>query len=227
MSNENLKKYTIFLMVAISFAAAVMLVKNLYGVATINRSLLEDIEAHAYINTHHEATQGDIFKSRKVLAETLAKKNYFVPQQGKPKPPAIVAIVGNEALFGDKWYSVGDKVNGSEITKITLNGAVILWEGKEKEVLLPDISLPSGSSQNGSKARGERHGKVFKKQSGSSEGGERKKNKQARKEVKYDALMERMLSKIPEQYRDQAIARWNSMSDAEKEKAKEQFKKNN
>lgn len=221
------KTFAIYIMMLICVVASLFVVQNLYAVMTINTTIVDDLDAHAAFSETHKDAQKDIFNQRKDLVKALLKKNYFMAPPTKPKPPSVTAIVGPEALFGDKWYVVGDKVNGCEIKEILLNGAVIIWEGKEKTLQLTNVPSSNSSALSAPSVRRRlpmRQGRSGKGRAGRKE--KKAENKAARGD-NYDALLARMLDSVPEEYREKAIAHWNTLSDAEKKKAVKGFKKKN
>ena len=70
----------------------------------------------------------------KASAEEIKKKNLFVPVPPKQHPVnEVIGILGHEALIGDKWYKVGDKVGEAKIVAIEPTKVKIVWDGQEKE----------------------------------------------------------------------------------------------
>jgi hypothetical protein len=70
----------------------------------------------------------------KASAEEIKKKNLFVPVPAKQHPvSSVIGIMGNEALIGDKWYKVGDRVGEAKIVAIEPTKVRIAWDGQEKE----------------------------------------------------------------------------------------------
>jgi hypothetical protein len=73
-------------------------------------------------------------------------KNPFAP------PPKIgnlqcSAVLGNEALFNDRWYKVGDRVQGAEILEIQPAWVKLTWQGKE--IISVPFNVPiQGTSKN-------------------------------------------------------------------------------
>jgi hypothetical protein len=87
---------------------------------------------------------------KKLLAETKAradeikKNNLFVPGLAKQNPVhEVIGILGREALIGDKWYKVGDRVGDARIVAIEPTKVKVAWDGKEQEF------SPIGSSGAG------------------------------------------------------------------------------
>lgn len=69
----------------------------------------------------------------KAIADELKKKNLFAPPPPKKHPVKEVrGILGDEALIGDKWYKVGDKIGDANIVAIEATHAKIEWQGKVK-----------------------------------------------------------------------------------------------
>jgi hypothetical protein len=92
---------------------------------------------------------------KKLLAETKAsadqikKNNLFVPVSAKQHPVnEVIGILGREALIGDKWYKVGDRVGEAKIVAIEPTKVKVVWEGQEKEF------SPIGSSGAGGRGDG-------------------------------------------------------------------------
>lgn len=68
--------------------------------------------------------------------DALKKKNLFMPPVATKKNPVtrVTAVLGDEVCIADKWYKVGDKINGAEITGIRPNEVTILWNEKESKL---------------------------------------------------------------------------------------------
>ena len=77
----------------------------------------------------------DSVKPGPEVQETLRKltqNNLFMPVPEKTKPPQCLAILGDTALFNDKWYKVGETVGGAEIVAVGPRSVTILFEEKEQ-----------------------------------------------------------------------------------------------
>jgi hypothetical protein len=73
------------------------------------------------------------FAAASAVADGLKKNNLFAPPPPKQHPVnEVLGIMGNEALIGDRWYKVGDKIGDARIVAIEPAQVRIEWEGKEK-----------------------------------------------------------------------------------------------
>jgi hypothetical protein len=152
-------------------------------------------------------------------ANALKKKNLFVKEAPKEHPiKQVDGILGNEAFIQNKWYKVGDKVGQAKIVSITATAVVAEWEGKKTTFspLMAGAPAPSGPP----------------KPPESAKAGEGEPNKPAKKadanEVKVAASQEEdpfafMGATLSPKLRAMLLEKWNSMTDEQKEKAKQQW----
>jgi len=69
----------------------------------------------------------------KEVAGALKSRNLFSPQPAKQHPVKEVAgILGGEALIGDRWYKLGDRIADARIVKIEPTQVTIEWDGQTK-----------------------------------------------------------------------------------------------
>ncbi len=85
------------------------------------QNVLDPNQAKPYLDKAREA------------ADALKKKNLFSKEPPKEHPvKQIDAILGSEALIGDKWYKAGDKVRDANIISVEPTRVTVEWQGKEK-----------------------------------------------------------------------------------------------
>jgi hypothetical protein len=158
----------------------------------------------------------------KNAANALKKKNLFAKEPPKEHPiKQVDGILGSEALIQNKWYKAGDKVGDAKILSISATGLEAEWEGK-KTTFSP-IASASSEPRGPSKPPGPAQAKAADP------------NKPAKKadanEVKAAATPQSedpfafMGVNISPKLRAMLLEKWNSMSDADKEKAKEEWNK--
>ena len=90
----------------------------------------------------------------------LCEKNLFAPPAEKPKQPQCAAVLGNSALFGDKWHAVGETVQGAKILDIGPTFVKVLFDGKEQNIVPFEMEIKSNAQgsppppgQNGNRSR--------------------------------------------------------------------------
>ena len=67
----------------------------------------------------------------KEMAESLKKKNLFVPSQEKKNPVTEVrCILGDEVFINNKWCKEGEMVQDAKIVRLEPTQVTIEWEGK-------------------------------------------------------------------------------------------------
>jgi len=72
-------------------------------------------------------------RNAKASAEALKKSNLFVRQMPKEHPVKQVdGILGAEVLIGDKWYKVGEKVGEATVVAVAPTEVTIEWQGQKK-----------------------------------------------------------------------------------------------
>ncbi|MCX5645554.1 MAG: hypothetical protein NTZ17_12905 [Phycisphaerae bacterium] len=90
-----------------------------------------------------------VLAQTKASADEIKKKNLFVPVPANQYPVnEVIGILGREALIGDKWYKVGDRVGDAKIIAIEPTKVKVVWNGQEKEF------SPIGSSGSGGRGDG-------------------------------------------------------------------------
>jgi hypothetical protein len=122
----------IVLFVASVALAALILIKATSFFATSARAERLVKKAVAQNQPNSEEMKECVAKSE-AIADELKKKNLFAPPSPKQHPvSSVFGILGDEALIGNRWYKVGDKVQEARIVAIEPTRVRIEWEGREK-----------------------------------------------------------------------------------------------
>lgn len=163
-------------------------------------------------------------RKAKESADALKKSNLFVKQAAKEHPVKQVdGILGNEVLIANKWYKVGEKIGDAEIVAIAPTEVTIAWDGQKKT--FAPISTGGGSPEAPPKppadkpevAKGPEPGKPAPPAAPVQA-------KVAAPPAENDPLAWMGVSLSPK-VREMIMARWNTASEEEKQKAKEEWNK--
>lgn len=156
-------------------------------------------------------------------AEALKKQNLFSKEPPKEHPvKQIDAILGSEALIGDKWYKAGDKVGDANIVSVEPTRVTVEWQGRKK-VFSPFGAAddrPSGPSSGPS-------GPVAKKAPEPKKGEPEVKTAPVKVTVAPTPADDDPLAwlgiELSPELRAILMEKWNSASDEEKAEAKERW----
>jgi hypothetical protein len=79
------------------------------------------------------------------VAGELKKSNLFVPPAPKQNPVRdVFGIMGDEALIGESWHKVGDRIGDAKIVAIEPAQVRIEWDGREHVFAPIGSSVPGG-----------------------------------------------------------------------------------
>lgn len=156
-------------------------------------------------------------------AEALKKSNLFVKQAPKEHPVKQVdGILGSEVLIADKWYKVGGKIGDAVIVAIAPTEVTIEWDG-QKKTFSPISTANAQPGQPPTPAADKPE---------TPKGPEpAKPASQAPVEAKAAAPpadndpLSWLGVKLSPKLHDMLMAKWNSASEEEKAKAKEEWEK--
>lgn len=112
------------------FAVLSVWILVLYGVHTIGLNGRVEKAIDRFIAIEKEQSSGKPAQNTAIAA--MQKRSPFAPPSGPPMPPQCLGILGNRALFGDKWYKAGEDAMGAKILSVDATGVKIHWEGKEQ-----------------------------------------------------------------------------------------------
>ncbi len=160
-------------------------------------------------------------RKAKESADALKKENLFVKQAPKEHPVKQVdGILGSEVLIANAWYKVGGKIGDAEIVAISPTEVTIAWNGQKKTFApisaagaAPEPPQPPPSTPEVAKAP--EPGKP-PPQAAPAEA------KPAAPPAEADPLAW-LGVKLSPKMRERLLAKWNSASDEEKEKAKQEW----
>jgi hypothetical protein len=151
------------------------------------------------------------------VADTLKKKNLFVKEPPKEHPiKQVDGILGSEALIQNKWYKAGDKVGDARILSITATGVVAEWEGKKKTFSPITSAAPEAKRPEPNKAKVAEPNKPQKKPDA---------NDVKAAAPGADDPFAFMGLNLPPGMREKLLAKWNELTDEQKQKAKEDWNK--
>lgn len=145
-----------------SLAKALLAVAVLLGALTflkigafVNSSKARMMAAETEPNHTGADDLQKVLAQTKAAADDIKKNNLFVPAPAHECPiSGVIGILGQEALVGDKWYKVGDRVGDAKIVAIEPTKVKVLWDGKEKE--FSPIASSAGESGDRSGRSGAR-----------------------------------------------------------------------
>jgi len=163
-------------------------------------------------------------RKAKESADALKKNNLFVKQRPKEHPVKQVdGILGNEVLIGNKWYTVGGKIGDAEIVAIAPTEVTIAWDGRKKTfapiaATVPPSEPPSAPAPDKSDAAKAPEPGNAAPQAAPVEA------KVAAPPAETDPLAWLGVTLSPKM-REMLLAKWNSASEEEKEKAKQEWGK--
>jgi hypothetical protein len=113
-----------------------------FGAAARAEGIVKEAIAQSKLNT---TDTEKLFSDAVAAAGELKKKNLFVPPPQKRHPVnEVLGIMGSEALIGDRWYKVGDKIADAKVVAIEPAQVRIEWEGNVTSFAPIDANIPSG-----------------------------------------------------------------------------------
>jgi len=162
-------------------------------------------------------------RKAKESAEALKKSNLFVKQAPKEHPiKQVDGILGNEVLIASKWYKVGEKVGDAVIVGIAPTEVTIAWDGQEKT--FAPLAAASGPQEPPKPEPGKPEAAKMPEPGKPPPQAAPAEVKQAAAPAENDPLAWMGVSLSPK-LREKLLARWNSASDEEKERAKQEWNK--
>jgi hypothetical protein len=178
---------------------------------------------------HHLGTQdpNDLqasVRKAKESADALKKNNLFVKQAPKEHPVKQVdGILGSEVLIAGKWYKVGEKIGDAEIVAIAPTEVTIAWDGQKKT--FAPISATSAAPEPPSKPAADKPEEAKAPEPGKpAPPAPPAEAKAVAPAAANDPLAWLGITLSPKM-REILLAKWNSASDEEKEKAKQEWSK--
>ena len=185
----------------------------------------EDIVARAIAQNAPDANEMKPYLDKtRETAEVLKKKNLFSKEPPKEHPvKQIDGILGAEVLIGEKWYKTGEKIGEAKVLTIEPTRVTIEWDGKKK-VFSPlggaddTPSAPSAPREMPRRRAAERQGPR-------PEGQAKIATVAAAEGAADDDPLAWMGVNLPPALRAKLLERWNSASDEEKARGKEEWDK--
>jgi hypothetical protein len=205
--------------------SALIAVAVLLGVLTVVKvaSLFRMQRVAAEVRSLGRQDPNDLqnsLRQSKEMAETVKKNNLFVKPPPKENPiKQVEGILGSEALIGDKWYKVGDKVGDAKIVAVRPTEVVVEWNG-QKKTFTPISAVSAGPPSRPGPGRPEppkppELGRP-EPQPGPVE------TKPAAAPTEDDPLAWMGVT-LPPKVRAMLLEQWNKMSDEQKEQMKQQW----
>jgi len=103
--------------------------------------------------TPDEATSQRYLAKYQQSADQLVRQNMFVPPPSGPEPPGdCLAILGDEARFGDRWIKVDDTIGEARVLEIGPMAVTLLFDGKS--ITRRPTLVADNSGRNSSRDRG-------------------------------------------------------------------------
>jgi hypothetical protein len=165
----------------------------------------------------------DCLSQAKKTADTIKQNNLFVKEPPKEHPiKQVDGILGNEAFIGDKWYKAGDKVGDARIVEITSTYVRVEWDGKEQNFapIGATVSEPPSPPPVAKEVKNE-----VKPEEPKPAGTAEAAKVEAPQPVEEDDPLGWLGVKLSPRLRAALLTKWNSASDEEKAKAKEEWDK--
>jgi len=159
------------------------------------------------------------------VAKLLAN-NLFVPKAQVNTPPQCVAILGDAALFGDKWYKVGDTVENATIQEIGPNFVKVQWNDKEHLLHPFDVEVKYAASPSAPPSpQGSGSAPSAQASAASAPSAPPPDESRRRSGGRFDLeqMRRRFESLTPEQ-RQQMFERYQNASPEERERMREEFR---
>ena len=151
----NWKEHIPKVLLTVSLALAVLTVGKVLAFAVTSVRTRGRIEQALSKNGQNDEAVKACVAANRAAADKIKERNMFAEPKAKPKPPICIAILGSKALINDKWYKVGDEVEGAKISAIGPKEVTILWEEKEKKLFPFAASAKKESDRPVSKPRKE------------------------------------------------------------------------
>jgi hypothetical protein len=146
----RLVQYALFGIAGVSAVLMLVKVADYFMSSAEAQSIVEDVVSRGEPN---EAVVKDKLGGLRKIADALKKSNLFVPPPPRQHPVnAVLGIMGNEALIGDKWYKAGDKIGDATIVAVEPTQVKIEWDGNTK--YFAPLASADGSSGPPSGRRG-------------------------------------------------------------------------
>jgi hypothetical protein len=162
-------------------------------------------------------------RKAKESADALKKNNLFVKQAPKEHPVKQVdGILGSEVLIAGTWYKVGGKIGDAEVVAISPTEVTIAWDGQKKSFApLAAASAPEGPP---SKPAEDKPEAAKAAEPGKPPPQAVPVEAKAAPPAESDPLAWLGVTLSP-RMREMLLAKWNSASEEEKAKAKEDWNK--
>jgi len=127
---EHLVKYVLFGVAGLSALLMLVKVVDYFASPAKAQGIVEDVVSQGEPN---EAAVREKLGGLRQIADALKKSNLFVPPPPRQHPVnAVLGIMGDEALIGDKWYKAGDKIGDARIVAVEPTQVKIEWDGNTK-----------------------------------------------------------------------------------------------
>lgn len=147
---ERLVQYVLFGVAGVSVVLMLVKVVDYFVSSAKAQGIVEDVVSQGEPN---EAVVREKLGGLRGIADALKKRNLFVPPPPRQHPVnAVLGIMGDEALIGDKWYKAGDKIADATIVAVEPTQVKIEWDGNTK--YFAPLASAEGSSGPPSGRRG-------------------------------------------------------------------------
>lgn len=155
-------------------------------------------------------------------ADALKKNNLFAKQAPKEHPVKQVdGILGSEVLIAGNWYKVGGKVGDAVIVAIAPTEVTIEWDGQKKTF----SPMAAASAQPGPPPTPPGMPEAPKGPEPAKPASQAPVEAKAAAPVAENDPLAWLGVKLSPKLREMLLAKWNSASDEEKERAKAEWNK--
>jgi hypothetical protein len=162
-------------------------------------------------------------RKAKESVDALKKNNLFVKQAPKEHPVKQVdGILGSEVLIAGTWHKVGGKIADAEIVAISPTEVTIAWDGQKKS--FAPLAAAGGPQEPSSKPAEDKPETAKAPEPAKSAPQAVPVEAKAAPPAESDPLAWLGVSLSP-RMREMLLAKWNSASEEEKAKAKEEWNK--
>lgn len=191
-------------------------------------------KAAAAIEHYQHIQSNAVEPSQDVSAqiEGLLRNNLFVPPPSQKEPPQTLAILGDMALIGDRWYREGQEAEGFEIVEIAADYVRVRYDGNEHRLSPFEVQVDYGrASQAGDAPAAARRGRgrggpaASGPPTGTSPAPTRDVTEQPRPQRGEMMEMRTRLENMTPEQRREAFERFRNASPEERERMREEFRR--
>jgi hypothetical protein len=194
--------------------------------SVIEPKRVESLAAYAAARNDQDPNRAQPWlDSAKDVAQTLREKNLFVKAPPKKHPVKQVdGILGREVLVEDKWYKAGDTIGDAKVISVESTHVIIEWDGQTKTFApiasanAKSASAPTRSEAKPKEAKGESPESAAKAEAAAV-------TVTVTETAGADDPLAWLGVDLPPHVKAKFLELWGSMSEEQKENAKEEWNK--